>query len=173
MANTKRIQNTKTLKLWSFPPISEGKQGRVMTKHYTNLAFLLNSNHFSLLSFLVYQSGYDNSLEYSERLLKMYVNAVKKGCEYYGTTHGLNLSSPRLRSNFEWLIQNGFLFNIGGKQFLINPSITYSKLYVKSEFYKKWTESYQCYFKEHPKGLLPLINSYLNEARGNYTRRHK
>jgi hypothetical protein len=166
--NTKRIQNTKTLKLWSFPQIAQGKQGRVFTKHYTNMAFVLNPNHFSLLSFLVYHSGYDNVLEYKERILKAYIKTLKDGAEYYGTENNLLTSLPRVRDSFEWLIQNGFLLNIGGKQFLINPNLTYSKLYVKADFYKEWTWIYNENYE-----IKHLVHRYLEHVHNNYSRRHK
>lgn len=142
--NTKKIQLTKVEKLFDFPPLSDGKQGRVFTKHYSNLAFILNPNHFALLSFLVYQSGADNTLQYSEKLLKQYIEAVKKGCEYYGTETDLNTTIRKSRGNFEYLIKNGLLLPTSTpKEFMVNPCLTYSKLYVKAEFYKEWVVVYR------------------------------
>lgn len=162
--NTKKIQLTKVEKLLDFPLLADGKQGRVFTKHYTNLAFILNPNHFALLSFLVYKSGADNTLKYSEKLLKQYIGAVNGGCEYYGTETELNTTIHKSRGNFEYLIKNGLLLPTGiVKEFMINPCLTYSKLYVKADFYKEWVVMYgEC--GGDLCNLKALTNSYLQEV---------
>lgn len=161
--NTKKIQLTKVKRLWNFPLLTDGKQGRVFTKHYSNLAFILDSNHFALLSFLVYQSRADNTLEYSTKLLKMYQKSIAEGKELYGSKNeSLNTYPPKLRDYFEYLIENGLLLPTSTpKQFLINPCLTYSKLYVKAEFYKEWVGRYE---------LLRtwIVNGNLNDHIQNY-----
>jgi len=177
--NTKRTQLTKTKKLWDFPELEDGKKGRVFTKHYANMAFILPPNQFSFLSFLIYQSGADNTLKYSESLLKTYQQAVIKGTEHYGCENGhIRKSIPVLRELFIWLIENGFLFpTFTDKQFLINPNLTYSKLYVRAEFYKTWTGEYELvcfngdFYGEQDKKLTALINSYLEHVNKNYKKR--
>lgn len=127
-----------------FPPLNDGKMGRVVTKHYLNLSFILNPNHFSLLSFLIYQSKADNTVEYSTRLLLMYQKSITAGTEFYGSANeSLNVSPPKSRLYFQYLIENGLLLpTTEPKQFMINPCLTYSKLYVKAEFYKEWSQIY-------------------------------
>lgn len=171
--NTKKIQNTKVEKLWDFPPLSDGKQGKIFTKHYTNLAFILNPNHFALLSFLIYQTNADNTLQYSEKLLKQYIEAVKKGCEYYGTETDLSTTIHKTRGNFEYLIKNGLLLPTSTpKQFMVNPCLTYSKLYVKAEFYKTWVLDYgKTVGKFFELNLNQIIDSYIQEVDKNMQRR--
>lgn len=142
--NTKRVQQTRIKHLWEFPPLIDGKQGRVMTKHYTNLSFLIPPNQFSLLSFLIYQSGADNVVRYSGNLLKMYQQAVVKGSNRYKSCNPyLVVTVAKSRENFIWLIEQGLLMPTDKeKEFLINPNLTFSKLYVKADFYKWWVNIY-------------------------------
>lgn len=171
--NNKRIQLTKAENLWDFPLLADGKQGRVMTKHYTNLAFILNPNHFSLLSFLVYQTNADNTLQYSEKLLKQYIEAVKKGCEYYGTETELSTTIHKARGNFEYLIKNGLLLPTSeAKEFMVNPCLTYSKLYVKAEFYKEWNKMYKSLrYKQMDAEFEVIIIAYISHVNNNMQRR--
>jgi hypothetical protein len=171
--NNSRIKNTKVEKLWEFPPLSDGKQGRVFTKHFTNLPFMLDPNHYTLLFWLVYQSNADNTVRYNTALLKQYEATVRVTAGSRGERQ-LMSSIPILRNNFEWLIKNSFLLPTNeDKVFMINPNLTYSRLYVKGEFYKQWVKSYQTYFPQNPKGLLPLSQSYLDHVNNNYKKRKK
>jgi hypothetical protein len=174
MMNTKRVIQTKVQKLWDFPPLSDGKQGRAITKHFTNLSYILNPNHYALLNYLIYQSAADNTIIYSTKLLKQYQRSVKVAGEYYNQETNLHRSVPRIAGNFEWLIQNSLLLPVGyDKKFLINPCLTFSKVYVKAEFYKKWVLEYQ----EHKRiGLMgtnrPIID-YIDHVDKNFKRRGK
>lgn len=173
--NTNRINNTKVQKLWDFPPLSDGKQGRVVTKHYTNLSLILNPNHYALLSFLIYQSGADNTVKYSQGLLIMFEKAVRAARKIYGEDLALYLSLPKLREHFEWLIENGLLLpTSAGKTFLINPCLTFSKVYVKAEFYKEWCKKYdsqKCPFT--PYALPILVLNYIDHVDKNFKSRGK
>jgi len=170
--NTKRIITTKVKKLWEFPPLIDGKQGKVVTKHFTNLSFLIPPSQFSFISFLIYQSGADNVVRYSTALLKMYQQAVIKGSNRYKSTNPyLMTSEPKLRDFFEWYIENGLMLPCGDKEFMINPSLTFSKLYVRGDFYKEWVKDYGD-LRDMSK-LNELINSYLQHVEHNFQKRKK
>lgn len=166
--NTKRVQQTRIKRLWEFPPLIDGKQGRVMTKHYTNLSFLIPPNQFSLLSFLIYQSGADNVVIYSGNLLKMYQQAVVKGSNRYKSYNPyLNVTLQKLRENFIWLIEQGLLMPTDKeKEFLINPNLTFSKLYVKSDFYKQWVILYNAFTDK-----TDMAIHYIEHVNKNFNRR--
>lgn len=156
----------KTAKKWYFPPLRDGQQGRIFTKHYTNLSYCLNRNHFCLLTFLIYQSGADNVVEYRERLLKQYRNTVIASINAYGGKNELHISLSKCRFHFQFLIENGLLLKTDKpKLFLINPNLTFSKLYVKAEFYKQWVHEYQ------DGDLNVLANKYIDHVENNYRKR--
>lgn len=163
------MNTVKVKKLWDFPPLSDGKQGRVVTKHFTNMSLVLNPNYYALLSFLIYQSAADNTIKYSQGLLIMFEKAVKAAREHYGEENALYLSLPKLRGNFKWLIENGMLLPTpAGKIFLINPCLTFSKVYVKAEFYKYWIMTYN---QNYPlKHIVPL---YIDHVDNNFKNRGK
>lgn len=180
--NTNRINKTKVKKFWDFPPLSDGKQGRVITKHFTNLSLILNPNHYALLSYLIYQSAADNTVIYSQGLLIGFEKSVKAARKVYGEDNALYLSLPKLREHFEWLIENGLLLpTSAGKIFLINPCLTFSKVYVKAEFYKGWVSDFQVATKEFPKyiekithgALAEMADDYINHVSENFKRRGK
>ncbi len=171
--NTKKIQRTKVKKLWDFPPLSDGKQGRVVTKHFTNLSYTLNPNHYALLNFLIYQSNADNTVMYREKLLITFQSAVKMAIKHYSGDNSLHLSLPKLRGNFIYLIENGLLLPTAiPKQFLINPCLTFSKVYVKAEFYKEWVGDYA---KKRDKlwALTMLTHRYTSHVDKNFKSRGK
>lgn len=180
--NANRINNTKVKKLWDFPPLSDGKQGRVVTKHFTNLSMILNPNHYALLSFLIYQSAADNTIKYSQGLLIMFEKSVKAARKVYGEENALYLSPPKLREHFSWLVENGLLLPTStGKIFLINPCLTFSKVYVKSEFYKEWTSCFHEAVKDSHNwnnkiknaGILEMAQDYIYHVDNNFKRRGK
>lgn len=172
--NTKRIEQTKVKKLWDFPPLLDGKQGRVITKHFTNLSYTLNPNHYALLNFLIYQSLADNTVMYRKKLLTTFEKSVRMALNHYGGDNTLHLSLPKLRGNFIWLIENGLLLPTATpKQFLINPCLTYSKLYVKSEFYKVWVKQYNFYRMAKMDILISLVPDYITHVDNNFKSRGK
>ena len=168
MLKTGKIKSAGTERLWNFPLLNHGKMGRVFTKHLMNLSFTLNPNHYALLSFLIYQSGYDNTIKYSNNLLKMYENAVKGALKEYKLENDyLYISLPKTRLYFKWLITEGFLMKAEGNIFLINPNLTYSKLYVIPNDYIKWVKDYNNGSK-----IKYLVNSYLESVQDNYKKKH-
>ena len=160
----------KVKKLWDFPPLSDGKQGRVVTKHFINMSLILNPNHYALLSYLIYQSSADNTIKYSQRLLLQFEKSVKSAREHYRQDNELYLSLPKLSEHFVWLIENGLLLPTEGKIFLINPCLTFSKVYVGVEFYKEWVKLYG---KANPADIGILTTQYINYVYDNFKRRGK
>lgn len=161
------ISQLKTKRLWNFPPLPDGKMGRVITKHFTNLSYTLTPNQYALLNFLIYNSGADNTVTYSVGLLEKYSLTVKAAKKLYSGETKLWLSEPTVKKIWAYLVENGLLMPIGGNKFLINPSLTFSKLYVKQEDYKYWVMAYnQNYPLKHLTALfLDSVNKNFNNRK--------
>lgn len=181
MKSEKPTSEVKVIKLWEFPPLSEGKQGRIFTKHFTNLSLNLLPNHFSLLSWLVYQSAADNTVKYSTGLLKMYQQSVVFATNRYKSVNPyLTPSVPNARKYFQYLIERSFLLPTDSAgEYLINPNLTYSKLYVKSGFYKEWVNSYNntasasLSIEDKRKNISAINRAYLNHTAANFQSRRE
>jgi hypothetical protein len=124
---------------WEFPPLSPGGTGKIITRHFTNLVLTLHRDPLALLSFLIYQSGPDNTVQYSTKLLKQFDAAVTLIQERHHKKK-ISKSLPSARRSFKLLIEYGMVYPAGKKLYLINPRLCYSKLYVKPTFYKDWVE---------------------------------
>ena len=126
-----------------FPELSQSGSGRIMTKHYANLAMTLEENKLALLSFLVYQSRIDNSIVFTSALMLRYQTAVKSSQKLYNSPKRLKLSLPNTRRCFKQLVSDGLILTYNHKTYLINPNLTFSKQYVKTTFYKEWCSKYR------------------------------
>jgi hypothetical protein len=103
---------------------------------------------------------------------------VKAAGEYYGQEPKLHRSVSKLAGNLEWLIQNGLLLpTVTPKKFLINPCLTFSKVYVKAEYYKNWAVMYQRVTNhggaKYPSELETIIIDFINHVDKNFKRRGK
>lgn len=159
--NTKKILSIQVKELPLFPVLAQGGNGRIFTKHFTNLVPCLTKDEISLLSFLIYQSELDNSIIYSTKLLKQYDTWVHFCQGRYGK-RPLSSSVPKTRLIFKDLIEKGFLLlTTQLKCFLVNPNLTYSKEYVKIKFYNSWTMLYR--YGSH--GILELTTLFRNHIK--------
>lgn len=141
--NTKIVTTTETNQFWDFPILSPGGTGRILTKHYTNLTLIIDFNELALLSWLIYQSNHDNSFKYTSNLILRYTATIKLIRSKYKVRKKLLISSYSIRKILIKLIQRGFLLRTTtAKLFLINPCLTYSKLYVKGKYYDSWIKEY-------------------------------
>lgn len=104
-----------------------------------NLHFTLHRDPLSLLCFLVYHSGIDNTIEYSIKLLKQYEKAVNLAQERWGAKK-IARSLPTNRRSFKILIEKGLIIHVEKKTYLVNPVLTFSKQYVKSNFWHQVVE---------------------------------
>jgi hypothetical protein len=127
-----------------FCPVTS-KDNRVVTKHFTNLIYHKDKNLISLLGFLIYEAGSDNSLEYSNLLVNKYCLSVKSAVNYYNietTGKKLVYSVIVVREMFKTLIRDGYLLNHAGRLYL-NPMYSYRSDYISKKDYRSWTELYQ------------------------------
>ena len=114
MANTKSIEGSKTIRLPHLPKLSSHKMTKVVTKHFTNLSF-----------YLPYEADANNVIKYSTELLKRFSATISEMENEYGKSY-IPESIQLLRSDFKWLVEEGYLYNIGDKKFVISPLLSYS-----------------------------------------------
>jgi hypothetical protein len=175
MANTKIVERTETLILPDYPPLADGKKGRILTKHLVNLSLILDQSHYCLLSWLIYQSSADNAITYSGGLLKQYVAAVKAADKYYQSLprsiNHLYIGLPKNRQLFMSLINQGLLLpTTKPKIFIINPNLTYNRRYTKPAFYNQFIEHYNTLPKDishHQSKLKALTTSFISHVQSN------
>lgn len=172
--NTRIVTKTDLKRIWDTPILSPGGTGRIFTKHFINLVLTLDNDILYLFSFLIYQSGHDNTIKYSSRLLIKFAPAVNSLKEKYSATKRIKTSQRVLREHFKYLIENGLVlptnkYNV----YLINPNFAYSKLYVKGKFYDAWIKAHQKInevFWMHPQWTERLIKEsqlYINHVKEN------
>lgn len=140
--NTKLILSTETLNLPYFPKLTGLKTTRVITKHFTNCALYLPQNKLALLTWLIYQSKSDNTVEYNTHLLRKFSAAIKEAGKLYGGSE-LNTSVQYIRKDFKWLIEQGYLFpNYEHNVYTINPMLTYRAEYLRAVEYEEIADVY-------------------------------
>ena len=141
--NSKNVELVKN-ESYPFLPVLTGlKTTRVVTKHFTNLSLYMNPNMYALLTWLIYQSRNDNTIEYNVHLLEKYRRSVIAARDQYGP-NGLKIGLLSIRESFKWLIENGYLFLTYDRfVYMINPLLTYRSEYIRSPEYKDVCERYQ------------------------------
>lgn len=135
----------------NFPLLKGHKTTRVVTKHYVNTSLYMKPSTFSLLTWLIYQSGVDNSVEYSVELLERYRLSVRYAGEEYGAggednsrTTLRNISLNAIRTAFKTLADTGYLWPTENKKvFLISPLLTYRAEYVRKHEYRRLMVRYE------------------------------
>ena len=128
---------TEVVSLPYFPELSGQKTSRVITKHFTNAAMYMPKDQFCMLTWLIYQSKADNTVNYSTQLLIRYSAAIKASTQLYNSTNNLNTGIKHLRVVFKTLIQNGYLLpNYNKKLFTINPMLSYRAEYMRVDKYR-------------------------------------
>jgi hypothetical protein len=176
LGNCQTVINSKLLKLWDFPQLMQRRTGRVFTKHYVNMTLIIDPNYLSLFSYLVYQSAADNTFIYSSFLLEQYKQTVKAAADKYQVCNPyLTTSLPNARKHMIWLIQNGFVLPCTRKyQYLINPNLTYSRLYVLPRFYLNFVKCYGMIVNSADENAVKsLCNSYIDHVRHELNRKNK
>lgn len=139
MPNTKLIATTKTKSLPDFQPTK--RTTRVVTKHFTNLAFYLPQDQYCLLSWLVYNCEMDNTIKYSTFILRRYSEAIKAVCEHYKADIGVKTSLQTVRLVFKSLIEQGYIISFNNK-LLLNPMLSYQADYISSKKYHEICKKY-------------------------------
>jgi len=140
--NTKSIQSTTCKEYPNLPIISSHKQSKVFSKHYSNAALYLPRKQFVLLSWLVFQSGADNTFNHSTHLLNQfsaYILAIQS--QYGGET--IPTAIQLIRKDLKELIEQGFIFPVKDKALMINPMLVHGNkvskgdLILAGELYQK------------------------------------
>ena len=153
--------------MWNCPELSQGSYGRVLTKHFTNLGMILESNELSLLSFLIYQSKIDGSIVFTSALMHKYSQAVKASQKLYNSPKRLKLSLPNTRRCFKTLAAKGLLLHYNHKTYIINPNLTFSKQYVKTTFYRDWCKKYRQQYEINNVDYKSLMNNWIEHVKNN------
>ena len=123
--NTKSIEGSKTIRLPHLPKLTSHKMTKVVTKHFTNLSFYLPRPKLTMINWLVYEADANNVIKYSTELLKRFSATISEMENEYGKSY-IPESIQLLRSDFKWLVEEGYLYNIGDKKFVISPLLSYS-----------------------------------------------
>lgn len=140
--NTKSIQQTKIVKMPTFPELNGKDRTRVVTKHFVNLSLWCSADELRMITWLIYQSKVDNTIIYTTLLLERYSAAIQAAHkEYGGVKHNHNIK--HLRAVFKKLIELGLLLpNFDKKTYTINPMLAYRTEYMKPADYKYITSLY-------------------------------
>lgn len=132
----KIIENTTPDSVPSLPILKPSSRNRITTKHLSNCSLYLPSNQSSLLSWLVYQVGSDNSFRYGENLVLRYVTAVKVAAKIYGQAPAVNLDFKLVRFSFYKLISGGYILPTTEKGlFILSPMLSYHPKYLSRKDY--------------------------------------
>lgn len=136
--NTNLIRNSRNKKLPEAPVYNINLSKMVVTKFFTNRMLVKSRIANSMLSWLVYECGADNSIEYSTYLLKRFIKAF----EYMNGGGKLNITD--IRRNFSELIADGDLLNTSKPNvFLVNPIYCYNPNAITKKQYMDVIGSYQ------------------------------
>lgn len=139
----KIIENTTADSVPSFPMLKPSSRNRIITKHLSNCSLYLPSNQSSLLSWLVYQVGSDNSFRYGESLILRYVTTVKMASKIYGQAPAVNLDFKLVRFSFYKLISGGYILQTSEKGvFILSPMLSYHPKYLSRGEYMEMCERY-------------------------------
>lgn len=177
--NTKTIERSYPKHKWDFPGIDKKKQSRVFTKHYSNLSLILHPNHYTLLTWLIYQSLPDNTITYSTQLLRQYAAAVKLASAKYKSNNPCIFSSPpNTRKYFKYLIEQSLLFPTSESGvYMINPSLTHHRTYAKTEhlaeFARQYSEMEYLRTDGSLKDFLVRISTFYSEGIKKYWKPNK
>lgn len=125
-----------------FPELATHKTSRIFTKHYTNLFIYMNQNELSLLTWLVYESGPDNTIDFNIDLVRRYRASVFAAIKQYKSTRRVNTSINAIKSDFKCLVIGGYLLAVDGSEYLINPMLTHVN-YLNKKQYKEVQSKYQ------------------------------
>lgn len=126
MANTKKVESTKLIKLVPDTNLRRLSLERdVCSRHLMNACYILSPNEYTLLNFLIFMSKGD-VIRYSIVLLKQYDAATSRMIELYGTDK-VHYSTSRdiARNSFINLIERGYLIRLRKNDFMVNPIVVY------------------------------------------------
>jgi len=110
-----------------------------------NTALYLHSEELSLLTWLIYQCGADNSFKYEEKIVVRYSAAIKAANFLYNPNNPIKLrvDLKAIRAVFVRLIEKSLILKTKESAvFIINPMLTYHPKYVSKVFYLKFAGMY-------------------------------
>ena len=153
--NTKSIQLTLTKSYPKLPILSSHKQSKIVTKHFTNAALYLPRKQFVLLSWLIFQSGVDNTFKHSTHLLSQFsAYIIEIELEYRGDS--IPTAIQLIRKDLKELIELGYVFQVTGKTLMINPMLVYSKRVSKEDI----ELAAKLYQSRDIKGIIEILSKY-------------
>lgn len=160
--NTRLIENTKVKVLPYFPVLAADRTNRIITKHYTNIVLVLDQDAAALLTWLIYQCDKRNTFIYSTHLVNKYVESIKQARVVYNSSNGLSLAPIKCRYALKSLIENGLVWPVEGKKYMINPALSFNPDYCSR---RVWFEYIRNIY-EHTLGptfrMEFWIDKYLN-----------
>lgn len=136
--NTSRVKKSEFKELMIFPPT---KSKRVVTSHYFNLTQILSTDELSLLNFIIKESSVYNTIKYSTKLLNKYAKYMNAVHHTYDCAYLLPLNIHYARKTFIQLIEQGLIFRVLDKEYVINFAVTYMPQFSGAAY--KWMEEYQ------------------------------
>ncbi len=179
LGNTEVVSRTKVSSLWEFPELKQRKAGRVVTKHFANLTYCLEHKYLSFLSFLIYQAGADNSIQYTSKIHEQYGKAIELARKRFGGGDPkLATSHPKVRNIMVYLIEHGLLLpTVDKAKYLINPNLSYNRTFISKVYFDEFIVKYE-YIREQPKELIDsliqdLTSDYIKHVEQEFGRHHK
>ena len=106
----------------------------------------------ALLSFLTFQAKADNTFRYSLMLFAKYKKAIEYANEEYGERkkmrmiNDLTTTAGYIKFWFDRLVEKGWIIGMGGKNYMVNPMLTYVEKYMNVGEYREMAIMY----KKHP-----------------------
>lgn len=160
--NNKNVLKTAVRCVLLFPELSFGKSNKIFTKHFTNLLAWMDNEPIALFGFLIYQTGTDNLVKYTTKVLQQYAVWIR----FLEKKKRLRFSVPNARLTFKYLIETGLLMpTTDEKFFLINPNLVYSASIHDHKFYKSWKATYQTKQKPNNEDMIELSSLYINHLK--------
>lgn len=143
-----------------FPELKTSKTSRVFTKHYVNLAVYCRPSEFSLLTWLVYQSGADNTFRNFPLLLAKYRATVFELTKLYKGNKKVNSSIPAIKNDLARLVENGYILPTIKKDVLmVNPMLSRTSNLSKKD-YDATQQAYQRISSRE--SLIDFTSMYIN-----------
>lgn len=125
--NTKKVESVDLKRLFASNELGIQSLEKVcISRHLSNLSYVLTPNEYTLFMFLIGMAKKDNKIKYSTALLQQYDKATSRYMEIcdIGKIH-YSTSRDIARNSFISLIENGCLIRLNKNVFMINPMIIY------------------------------------------------
>lgn len=160
--NTKLVESIKLKDLYPRQLLKMTSLNKKITRHFTNSAYYLSPDEYTMFNFVVFMSDSNCIFNYSTELLKMYDKATSRAIEIYGACRvSYKTSTTNARNSFISLIEKGLIIRLskGKNRFMINPYVVHSsiKLIDFNKIHKNYLEIIEKYKGEELSDQLTIF----------------